>query len=220
MLPLVLRTNELISAKRKHLLFLAEEFRQKKLLNDDDLSWLTNLAVSYRVLKKGRQLDISGELFDTLALRVDTIPVSMALGQMAYESGYATSRFAGEGNALFGQWRWGDGMMPENQREGKGDYRIADFQNPIDSMEAYAKNMNTNRAYTEFRKERAKQRRQGKDDLDGYSLAATLHRYSERRHEYVMILQGIIRDNNLSVYDGARLAQCTPVILVPDLKDS
>ncbi|MCB2182501.1 MAG: glucosaminidase domain-containing protein [Desulfobulbaceae bacterium] len=220
MLPLVLRTNEIIEAQRKHLLTLAADFHNGEELNSDDFDWLKDLASYYKVVKNGQEVSLSENFFHKLTLRVDCIPVSMALGQMAYESGYATSRFAGEGNALFGQWRWDKGMKPEKQREGKGDYRVADFKSPIDSIEAYARNMNTNRAYQEFRQERSKQRAEGRKYLDGMRLSATLHRYSEERHRYVSILQGIIKNNHLSQFDGAGLADCTPVILIPDLGDS
>ena len=50
---------------------------------------------------------------DKLKNRMDIIPVSIALAQAAKESGWGTSRFALEGNAIFGQWTWdGQGIAP------------------------------------------------------------------------------------------------------------
>lgn len=220
MLPLVLMVNEKIMEEREYLLELKKKRELKRYLAKDEHQWLNHLARRYRIIKKDEKFKTCGLYFNKLLLRVDEIPVSMALGQMAYESAYATSRFAGEGNALFGQWRWGDGMMPSEQRDGKGDYRVADFAFPIDSMKAYAMNMNTNPAYKKFRKARTAQRSKGLETLDGFRLALTLERYSERRQEYVKTLQGIIATNSLSQLDDATLMPGRPIILVPQLTDS
>ena len=97
---------------------------------------------------------------EELLIRVDVIPVSLALGQAAYESGYATSRFAGLGNALYGQWSWGGkGMKPDQQRRSEhGDYRIRGFEAPQASVIAYTINLNTHFAYEGFRDKRAELR--------------------------------------------------------------
>ncbi|MBI4793047.1 MAG: glucosaminidase domain-containing protein [Deltaproteobacteria bacterium] len=211
MLPLVLRVNEQITAERNHLQFLADRYREGDHPGREDLAWLENLAQRYKVLRETESVDVTEEFFRKIYLRVDTIPVSMALGQMAYESGYATSRFTGQGNALFGQRCWGDdGMMPDD----KGGYRIADFPTLIDSIKAYAMNINTHEAYTNFRLARAEQRREKKNFLDGYSLVATLDLYSEKGQEYIETLQGIIGQNELTIFDDAKLSKRRPVTLV------
>lgn len=220
MLPLVLRVNEVITAERNHIITLARRFNYGKRPDDRDQNWLTRMALRYKIVKKNDAVKLSTEFFNQLLKRVDAIPVSMALGQMAYESAYATSRFAGEGNALFGQWSWGKGMTPQKQRGGKGDYRIAQFQSPIESMQAYAMNMNTHRAYKNFRTQRAKQRQEGRKNLAGYSLAATMDRYSEKGEEYVATLQGIIKINKLSQLDGAQLSIAPPITLIQRLEES
>jgi Bax protein len=216
MLPLVLRVNEQITAERNHLQYLADRYREGNHPATEDLVWLENLAQRYKVLRgEAETFDLTEEFFQKIFLRVDTIPVSMALGQMAYESGYATSRFTGEGNALFGQRCWGeDGMAPVNQPGEEGSYRIADFPTLIDSIKAYAMNINTHEAYTNFRIARAEQRREKKNFLDGYSLVTTLDLYSEKGQEYIATLQGIIGQNELSVFDGAKLSKRRPVIVV------
>ena len=49
---------------------------------------------------------------------MDIIPVSIAIAQAAKESGWGTSRFALEGNAMFGQWTWGkDGIEPKIKKK-------------------------------------------------------------------------------------------------------
>ncbi|MCK9293955.1 MAG: glucosaminidase domain-containing protein [Desulfobulbaceae bacterium] len=217
MLPLVLRVNEQISAERKYLQVLEEQHLEGQEPAEEDLAWLENLAKRYKIVQEAEPVDLTDDFFAEIFLRVDTIPVSIALGQMAYESGYATSRFTTEGNALFGQWCWGgEGMMPETRREDRGDYRIADFPTLIDSIKAYAMNINTHVAYGDFRLARAEQRREQKDDLDVYSLLNTLESYSEKRLEYVETLQGIIGHNKLTMFDRAKLSAGRPVVLVQD----
>ncbi len=136
--------------------------------------------------------------------RVDIIPPALALGQAAYESGYGTSRFAVEGNSLFGQWTYkGDGIKPKQQRTStKGDHRIKAFEWPFDSVRGYFVNLMTHPAYEDFRHLRAELREAGKP-LDSLVLADGLVKYSERGQEYVDSLKGIIRVNNLDITDHA-----------------
>jgi Bax protein len=152
-------------------------------------------------------------------LRVDAVPVSLALAQAAYESGYATSRFATEGNALFGQWRWGHGLVPHEQRGDKGDYRIAVFVTPLESAAAYMLNPNTHPSYRRFRMAREAQRHAMGDEtaavLTGLALAATLKLYAEEGEVYVETLQGIICDNGLCRLDGAQLSAGPVIKLFP-----
>ena len=215
MLPLILRTNELILEDRAFLLELDDKNRTGHGLTAHELAWLQELAVTYRLSKRDRDEGFNLAHFPELLNRVDAIPVSMAVAQTAYESAYATSRFAGEGNSLFGQWRWGSGLVPKNQRGNLGDYRIADFDTPLHSAIAFARNLNTNNAYREFRQKRAKLRQQGKE-LDGLHLATTLHRYSERGQTYVNTVQRIIQLNKLSAFDHAKLGSGEPISLVPN----
>jgi hypothetical protein len=78
-------------------------------------------------------------------------PLLLALGQGAYESGYGTSRFALEGNSFFGQWTYGGkGMQPKEKRAAKGNYGVAAYTWPLDSVRSYMMNLNTHRAYSEF----------------------------------------------------------------------
>src|SRR5438128_793574 len=107
--------------------------------------------------------------------RVDVIPPSLALAQAASESGWGTSRFAREGNALFGQWTWGGkGMTPAEQRtDTHGDYRVAAFESTALSAYSYALNLNTGNAYRDLRLRRAELRRQNLR-VSGNSLAETL----------------------------------------------
>ena len=131
------------------------------------------------------------------------IPAGLVLGQAAYESGYGTSRFAAEGNALFGQWSFGgEGLVPGQQRKELGDHRIASFEWPFDSVRAYFLNLSSHPAYEEFRRLRAEHRSAGRP-LRSLELAEGLKKYSERGQEYVDTLKGMIRANRLEAADGA-----------------
>lgn len=212
MLPLILRVNELIAADRQRLTELLAK-KDKASLAPPEIQWLRELSVEYRVINRSYRGSLTDQHLSTLLGRVDIIPTSMALGQAAYESAYASSRFAMEGNALFGQWRWGDGIVPSEQRDNLGDYRIADFETPLDSMAAFAKNLNTNEAYIEFRTLRSDLRSKG-EPLDGYTLAAGLEKYSEKGDAYVETLRSMIIQNNLNMLDKVKLGSGQPISLI------
>lgn len=216
LLPLVLYSNQVISGDRARLEAMASD--QEKI----DKTWLEGLARNYRLLdpEKGESLPEGGALTPLIAEllnRVDTVPPSLALGQAAYESGYATSRFAREGNALFGQWIYGGtGMQPKEKRASKGDYAIAAYDWPLDSVRAYMRNLNTHRAYGSLRKTRAAARASGRSP-SGLELAETLTTYSEKGSAYVATLIGIMRVNELVIADKARLRD-EPVVLIVDVE--
>ncbi|HEY9538480.1 MAG TPA: glucosaminidase domain-containing protein [Kiloniellaceae bacterium] len=194
--PLVLRANEKILADRERLLAL----QAKDDAGGEDATWLTKLAQRYKV--EGADAVALAELVK----RVDAVPPSLVLAQGAEESGWGTSRFAAEGNALFGQWTWGGkGIKPKEQREELGDYRIAAFDAPLESVDAYLLNINTNDAYAGLRERRATTREKNAP-VSGWELAETLTSYSERGREYVDSLHAIMRVNKLRPTDDAILA--------------
>ena len=217
LLPLILHANERIAEDRARLERLSARHRAGEGLAAEELAWLRDLSIRYRLLDPAagdaRADALVGHLGE-LAARVDGIPPSLALGQGAYESGYATSRFALEGNSLFGMWTWGgQGLLPREQRSGKGDYRVASYLWPSDSVRAYMMNLNTQRAYAELRSRRAALRAGGTAPT-GLALVGTLIRYSERGQAYVDTLRGIIQHNQLDIADGAILREEPAVLLL------
>jgi Bax protein len=213
LLPLILYSNETILDDRTRLEKVADAPERA------DAEWLVDLATRYRLLGEGDALPkdaLLTALISELMARVDAIPPSLALGQAAYESGYATSRFAREGNALFGQWTYGGkGMKPKQKRASKGNYGVAAYEWPLESVRGYMRNLNTHRAYEKLREKRAAVR--SKDGgPTGAELAETLTSYSERGAAYVKTLKGIMRVNELAVADDARL-QASPAILIIDV---
>lgn len=212
--PLVLRSNEFILRDRDRAAEIRDRMAGGGEIDAADRRWLAELAARYGVIDEvGDALDEAA--LDELMLRVDAVPLSLALSQCAEESGWGTSRFAAEGNALFGQWSWGGkGIKPQQQREGMGDYRIAAFETPLQSVMAYMDNLNTHRAYAGLRSRRAELRANGERN-SGWELAKTLDRYSERGAAYVDSLHAIMRVNKLDPADDAHLGDGPTIWLVP-----
>ncbi len=194
-LPLVLRVNDTITEDRLRLMPLAAAKRAGRRLAAEDRLWLAAKLDQYRVRRGG---------LVELARRMDTVPPSLAIAQAAEETGWGTSRFAREGNALFGQWSFAAaGLVPKDRAIGKL-HKVKVFQTLIEAVSAYVANLNTHRAYRGFRAERARMR-SSKATPDGMKLAQSLASYSERGRAYVSSIQRIIGTNRLSQLDKARL---------------
>ncbi len=148
--------------------------------------------------------EIKNEDVTELKVRMDIIPVSIAIAQAAKESGWGTSRFALEGNAMFGQWTYGkDGIAPLEREKNKG-HKILKFPMLRSSVQAYKNNLNTHSGYKEFRKKRADLRRKNQN-ISGLELVNYLHNYAATGKEYTDILKKIINQNSLTDFDNAIL---------------
>ncbi len=204
LLPLVLRTNESIWAKRERLLEAMRRRAEGATLEWSERAWLNSLAEDY---------DTGAGRLEELLKRVDIIPPALALAQAAAESGWGISRFARKGNALFGQrtWTQGAGLVPARRLEDER-HEVKRFEALAGSVAAYMKNLNRHSAYAAFRTKRAWMReRHG--TLDGHGLAGTLDRYSEAGRDYIETLRTIMRVNRLEELDSAKLRapQAAPV---------
>ena len=190
-LPLILQENNNIRLDRKRLFSIINKSNN----SDLEKKWLN---------KKYKQYGIPSKDLSTLKIRMDEIPVSLALAQAAKETGWGTSRFAQEGNALFGQWTWsGEGLKPKEADENKG-HKVMKFNVLQASVRAYQRNLNTHKTYKEFRLARAQLRDAG-ESLDSIILSQYLDKYAETGQEYVKILQKIINQNDLKDFDNAKL---------------
>lgn len=209
--PTVLAANERVAQERRELERLVALRKAGKPLDAAGSQWLQALANRYDV---PGAISADATLAELLE-RVDIVPTSLVLAQAATESGWGTSRFAAQGNALFGQWTYGgDGIRPKEQRTAtKGNYRIRAFRSPLDSIGAYIHNLNTQASYAALRRERRVARQTGKP-LSGEALAAGLIRYSERGQAYVDELRALIRRNGLWAADTAVLRDMRPILLV------
>ena len=190
-LPLIVAENERILEDRKKLKILSE----KKFTTDLEKQWLRQKLLEYKVKK--------GDLKELL-LRMDIIPTSIALAQAAKESGWGTSRFALEGNAIFGQWTWsGQGIAPLD-RESNKNHKILKFPILRASVKAYQNNLNTHKSYKNFREKRLKLREK-KKKIIGLELTETLNNYAQTGSEYTKILNQIIRQNRLTDFEPVKL---------------
>jgi len=190
-LPLILQENNNIKIDRKRLFGIINKSNN----TDLEKKWLD---------KKYKQYGIPSKDLSILKIRMDEVPVSLALAQAAKETGWGTSRFAQEGNALFGQWTWsGEGLKPKESDENEG-HKVMKFNVLQASVRAYQRNLNTHSTYQDFRLARAKLRDAGKS-LDSIILSEHLHAYAETGIKYVEILKKIIKQNNLKDFDNAKL---------------
>tara|TARA_B110001452_G_scaffold165645_1_gene138260 strand:- start:1366 stop:2481 length:1116 start_codon:yes stop_codon:yes gene_type:complete len=190
-LPLIIKENNYIKTDRKKLFSILNKNNNSNL----EKSWLNRKFKQYGVVNR----DLS-----TLKIRMDEVPVSMALAQAAKETGWGTSRFAQEGNALFGQWTWsGEGIKPAGAEDGT-THKVMKFVVLQASVKAYQRNLNTHSTYKNFRKARAEMRDK-KKELDSLILTEYLDKYAETGKEYVRTLQKIIKQNELTDFDNAKL---------------
>ena len=190
-LPLIVKENNKIRIDRKRLFTILT----KNSNTDIEKKWLEKKYKQYGV----RQNDLS-----TLKVRMDEIPVSLAIAQAAKETGWGTSRFALKGNALFGQWTWsGEGLKPKNAEKGEG-HKVMKFHSLQLSVRAYLRNLNTHSSYKNLRRARTELRNKNKL-LDSIVLSNHLDKYAETGNEYIEVIQKIITQNNLKDFDEARL---------------
>jgi len=189
-LPLILQENEKIEKDREKLFkLLAKKSNTKK-----EKDWLKWKFKEYKIKNR----DIS-----ELKIRMDIVPVSLAIAQAAIESGWGTSRFALEGNALYGQWTWSDkGLKPLKNVD--GDHKVMHFKILTASIKAYKKNLNTHSGYIEFREARAKLRNLN-ERVTGLKLTQYLDKYSATGMEYTKKLELTIKKNSLSDFENAKL---------------
>ena len=190
-LPLILEENKKIRLERKTLFSILNKNNN----SEEEKNWLKSKFKQYGV----RNRDLA-----TLKIRMDEVPVSLAIAQAAKETGWGTSRFAQEGNALFGQWTYsGDGIKPAGS-DSEDTHKVMKFKILKASVRAYQRNLNTHKSYREFRKVRAIQR-DVFGTLNSIELVNYLDKYAETGKEYIKILKKIIEQNKLKDFDDAKI---------------
>ena len=190
-LPLILDENEKITDDRKKLF----KILSKNFNTVGERIWLKRRFKEYK---------IEDQDLTKLKMRMDIIPVSIAIAQAANESGWGTSRFALEGNALFGQWTWSKKGISPKDSDPNSTHKVLQFQVLKASVRAYKNNLNTHNAYKEFRENRARFR-QEKKQFTGLDLTKYLKNYAAIGEKYVRILEEIIEKNSLTDFDKANL---------------
>tara|TARA_A100001011_G_scaffold114723_1_gene121377 strand:- start:104 stop:1291 length:1188 start_codon:yes stop_codon:yes gene_type:complete len=190
-MPLILSENEKILEDRNKLFRILG--KQSNTMGEK--VWLKRRFKDY---------DIKGEDIAELKLRMDIVPTSIAIAQAAKESGWGTSRFALEGNAMYGQWTWGGEGIEPSKKDKEKEHKILKFPKLQSSVAAYMKNLNTHRGYSEFRDKRSKIREK-KQEVNGLDLVDYLYNYAQTGSEYVKTLKIIIQQNNLNDFDTSIL---------------
>ena len=189
-LPLILEENKKIISNRNKLFRILGKVNN----TNSEKKWLNKKLKEYNI----KNIDLS-----ELKIRMDIIPVSLAIAQAAKETGWGTSRFAKEGNALFGQWTYSEnGLEPLESVE--GEHKVARFNVLQASVRAYKLNLNTHKVYKDFRKARAELREKD-EEINSLKLAKFLNKYAETGKQYTETLEKIIKQNSLKDFDQAKL---------------
>ncbi len=190
-LPIIIKENERLIFLNKKISRLKNQFNS---ISRSEAILLKNTMKAYRV-----------NTVDRLLIKVDAVPVSIALAQAAIESGWGTSRFAYEGNALFGQYIWSKsakGIIP-NDRNSNATYKIKSFDSLRDSVASYMKNLNTNSHYEEFRLNRFIMKNNNVKPI-GNILATYLYNYSIEE-DYPSKIQDVIRVNKFEDFETVKI---------------
>ena len=197
-LPLIVAENEKILEDRLKL----KTVLKKKMTTEAEKQWLRQKLLEYKV-KNGK--------VEELMKRMDIIPTSLALAQAAKESGWGTSRFALEGNAMFGQWTWtGQGIEPLFKDKSK-KHRVLKFPILRASVKSYINNLNTHKSYKKLREKRSDLRSK-KTRIGGLKLSETLDNYAETGKEYTKVIAQIIKENRLADFEPVTLTKSKKVI--------
>ncbi|MDP7165840.1 MAG: glucosaminidase domain-containing protein, partial [Candidatus Marinimicrobia bacterium] len=190
-LPLIIEENIKIRLDRKKLFSILNKNNNSTI----EKKWLDNKFKQYGIVNR----DLA-----TLKKKMDEIPASLAIAQAAKETGWGTSRFALEGNALFGQWTWGGEGIKPALAGSNTKHKIMKFKILQASVRAYQINLNTHSSYREFRKARAIQR-DNNGKLNSLKLVKYLDKYAETGKEYTIILKKIIEQNSLTEFDDVNI---------------
>ncbi len=203
LLPMILLANQEISQERFEIQQILDRHETGSSLSGD-FKRISEIMKRYSL--RGRPFT-DRRVRRQLLKRVDTIPPALVLAQAANESAWGTSRFAQQGNNLFGEWTFkpGTGIVPTGRPDGE-IYEVRVFNSIYQSIRSYLNNLNTHRAYRQLREIRANLR-QAKEPVTGVALSAGLIHYSQRGEEYINEINAMIRHNNLGKTNLAKLRQ-------------
>ena len=194
-LPLILAETNQIRIDRRKLFNIINRNSN----SDAEKKWLKIKFTQYGV--KNNDLSV-------LKVRMDEIPSSLSIAQAAKETGWGTSRFALEGNALFGQWTYSENGIKPIDSDSDKTHRIMKFKILKASIRAYYRNLNTHSGYKGFRKARA-ELRDNEEKLDSLILVDYLDKYAATGADYIRILKKIISQNSLKDFDDVKLLPTT-----------
>jgi len=191
--PIVEAVNSEVEKHREALLALGKQLEAGQSPDQQAQDWLVRMTERYRV-----DADQPEQQVAALKRRIDIIPVSLALAQGALESAWGTSRFARQGNNIFGKWCFtkGCGIVPA-QRRADATHEVASYDNVADAVRDYIHHLNSHPVYEPLRERRAQARNKGQAP-EGSDLAAGLEKYSAKGEGYIRLIRRVIKANNLA----------------------
>ena len=201
LLPLIIDRNMQIQRKRQQILNLKNIGMPN--LRNNQKDWIFEQLKYYKVLSKyNAETTLNDEMLNELLLRANILPIPLAIAQAAIETGWGTSRFALEGNSLFGQWTWKNSGLTPSRREVGKEHSVRAFKNLRHAVENYAQNLNSSAFYNRFRKARLKFIKNDRYVDDASSqLAKHLSSYSQEGEKYVEKILKIISINRLAGFE-------------------
>ena len=202
LLPLIIDKNKAILKKRRKIITLKK--RGLPNLKNRQKNWIMEQFRYYKILQRHEaESEIDARIFNELLLRVNILPIPLAIAQAAIETGWGTSRFALIGNALFGQWTWKKGgLIPSERDHGQG-HSVRSFVNLRDSVANYAQNLNSSDFYNGFRIARLNFIKDARYSKNASTLLAThISSYSQEGQDYVEKLLGVISSNQLERFEA------------------
>ena len=198
MLPLISYENRKISLERSRLQSIKDFLINFNTLTKSEIQFLEKISKKYRLkIKNKHKLDIVNELLEL----VDIIPNSIVLAQAANESGWGTSRFAKEYNALFGEYTYdfSNGVVPLLRKEGE-KHLVKSFDSYDKSVQSYFNNLNSHYAYKDFRTVRKIMRKN--NNFNNINLLVNeLDTYAADEN-YINTIKSIIHINKLDILDN------------------
>ncbi len=201
LIPIALRGNELVLEERKLM---------NSAFSSNNIYQIEQLSKKYKVknFKKTNFSELNRlelvKIKTELSKKINVIPISMIIAQAIIESGWGSSRFAQQGNALFGEWTWKNhtGIKPKGNLD--ANFSVKNFNNLLDSVNSYILNLNSHPAYKHLRSYREKQIQIGKN-VTGYELSYFLENYAEIGFEYVIKVKNMIKNNKLNQFEYSKL---------------
>ncbi len=196
-LPLIINENQKILSVRNNLLLLKNKLNNNYSLNKSELQILKKLSKNHKIkFNNSHKLDV----INNLLKKVDIIPNSIVLAQAAIESGWGSSRFAQDFNALFGEYTYDSnkGVIPLERENGE-NHLIKAFNSYNSSVESYFNNINSHYAYEQFRELR-KVMRERNNFSNVTLLVDKLDTYAEDKN-YIKTIRSVIKNNNFEIFD-------------------
>jgi Bax protein len=174
-----------VRKERSTLINILKKMNNQKIVDVNLSSMDKNDRVFLRVIVKKYRSNDPSELLK----RIDEVPLNLILAQGAIESNWGRSRFAIQGNNLFGMWTYKHSGIKPKKSKLEDNHKVARYSSILDSVRAYIYNLNVGWAYRDFREARVKTK-------DAIELANYLSKYSKRGQLYIKDVKALSRRLN------------------------